>query len=467
MSTILLFSLAPLGCDGAGDTGEATAAVAANTAPEADAGSDQEVSGSEVVQLDGRGSYDPDGDPLTYHWSFDSAPSGSGFQPSEQEARSATGGLTPNDSGSASTTGFVPDAVGTYLVRLVVNDGKDDSDPDFVTVVVDEPSTLPVANAGADQTVAVGGTAVLDGANSYDPNGLDLSYTWTVVSVPDGSVVNASALSGADAESASFTVDKKGAYMLSLVVSNGLAESVADSVTITGLGTDTEPVADAGGDLSAEDCSDIQLDGSGSSDPDGDALEYFWEVQSVPSGSSATNDNFSDRRAEKPTFWADIAGSYIVSLTVSDGTEWSVLDNITLTVGERSSNSAPSVNVGALTTISAGNTECTEDAYGYDCEECAATNATVGDTIVITDPDGDPYTVLWEVSSGDATISDATELVTTVSFEGAEASEPDVCDENAYDLILYVTDCPGATTTTTVSPTVECCGQADASEKKP
>ena len=466
MTSLILLSLAPLGCDGNGDTGEATAAATANSAPEADAGSDVSVSGSEVVQLDGRGSYDPDGDALTYHWSFDSAPEGSDFAPSEQEARSSNGGLTPNDSASASTTAFVPDAVGTYLVRLVVNDGQDDSDPDFVTVVVEEPSTLPVANAGADQTVAVGGTAVLDGSGSYDPNGLDLGYTWTVVSVPDGSTVNAGALSGADAESASFTVDKKGDYMLSLVVDNGLAESVADSVTITGLGTDTEPVADAGGDMSAEDCTDIQLDGSGSSDPDGDALEYFWEVQSVPSGSSATNDNFSDRTAEKPTFWADIAGTYIMSLTVSDGTAWSVLDNITLTVGERSSNSAPSVNVGALATVSAGNTECTEDAYGYDCEECAAVNTTIGDTIVITDPDGDPTTVLWEVSSGDAVISDATELVTTISLEGAEATEPDICDENAFDLLLYVTDCPGATTTTTVTVTAECCGTAGSGKGK-
>ncbi len=466
MSTLILIAFAPLGCDGDGDTGVA-ATAASNSVPEADAGSDVSAAGSEVVQLDGRGSYDPDGDPLTFHWSFDSAPDGSDFAPSEQEARGASGDFTPNDSSSASTSAFVPDVVGTYLVRLVVNDGKDDSDPDFVTVVVDEPTTLPVANAGVDQTVAVGSVAVLDGSNSYDPNGFDLDYGWTVVSVPDGSAVSAATLTGADAESASFTVDKKGDYLLSLVVGNGLTESVADSITVTGLGTENQPEADAGDDKAAEDCTHIQLDGSGSSDPDGDALQYFWEVQSVPSGSTATNANFDDRTGEKPTFWADIAGSYIMSLTVSDGSDWSVLDNITLTVSERQANSAPSVNVGVIATVSAGTSECSEDAYGYDCAECSAVNTTVGDTITITDPDGDPYTVVWEVSSGDATISDPTELVTTVNLEGAEASEPDLCDENAYDLLLYVTDCPGATTTTTVTVTAECCGQEESGEKSP
>ncbi|MGQ9602400.1 MAG: PKD domain-containing protein, partial [Candidatus Bipolaricaulia bacterium] len=48
-----------------------------NRPPIADAGLDQEVDVGERVQLDGSGSFDPDGDSLSYSWAFISKPSGS------------------------------------------------------------------------------------------------------------------------------------------------------------------------------------------------------------------------------------------------------------------------------------------------------------------------------------------------------------------------------------------------------
>ena len=93
-----------------------------NHKPIADAGAD--ISGAQVaryVYLDGSGSYDPDGDSLTYAWTQTSGPSvilGNADKP---------------------VAGFRPDTLGTYVFTLVVSDGTENSDPDSVTVEVTVP----------------------------------------------------------------------------------------------------------------------------------------------------------------------------------------------------------------------------------------------------------------------------------------------------------------------------------------
>jgi PKD repeat protein len=60
----------------------------------------------------------------------------------------------------------------------------------------------------------------------------------------------------------------------------------------------------------------VTLDGTGSTDADGDTLTYSWTLQSTPAGSASV---LSSATAEKPTFTPDKAGSYVAKLTVSDG----------------------------------------------------------------------------------------------------------------------------------------------------
>ena len=90
-----------------------------NTIPKADAGPDQIVGEDNVVTLNGSGSSDPDGDPLTYQWTFNSIPYGSSAK------------LTFANIASPS---FIPDIEGDYVAQLIVNDGKDNSPPDEVRV---------------------------------------------------------------------------------------------------------------------------------------------------------------------------------------------------------------------------------------------------------------------------------------------------------------------------------------------
>ncbi len=79
-----------------------------------------------IIQLDGRQSSDPEGQPITFSWSFNQVPIGS--------TAKDTGFRNIRPSGTA--VSFVPDKIGVYVVQLIVNDGELDSVPATVTVSI-------------------------------------------------------------------------------------------------------------------------------------------------------------------------------------------------------------------------------------------------------------------------------------------------------------------------------------------
>jgi hypothetical protein len=74
-------------------------------------------------------------------------------------------------------------------------------------------------------------------------------------------------------------------------------------------------VAYAGVDQDAVPDQTIYLDGSGSSDPDGQGLSYSWTVSSRPDGSTS---QLSNPATMSPTLLADLAGDFTLCLTVTD-----------------------------------------------------------------------------------------------------------------------------------------------------
>ena len=421
-----------------------------NNPPVADAGSDQSLSADQEIRLDGGGSFDPDGDAMSYTWSFSRVPDGSGLVDLENP-------FSTNNTASSITT-FEPDMMGTYIVSLVVTDTKGESSmTDSVIVSVSE-GALPTADAGDDQSATQGATVDISGAGSFDPLNRGLSYEWSISSAPTNSTAT---IQDATAVTTSFQPDLSGNYLISLVVNSGVSISEPDVMVVNVASSSPEaPIASAALATSAvtEDCSEIALDASASYDPNGDSLSYFWSLQQKPSDSFSANSSFSDRHSVDPTFYADVAGEYVFSMAVNDGSDWSTPELLTLDVTERVLNSAPAVNAGTSMAVDGGEGVCEMSGYSYSCMSCDDVTVVLGQGASINDPDGDGYTLEWSVLDGNANITEPKALTTNITLKNAYPEEPNVCAETTYEVQLEATDCPGAVSTDVVTYTVTCCG---------
>jgi hypothetical protein len=131
---------------------------------------------------------------------------------------------------------FTADLAGTYVVNLLVNDGKvNSSNVSAVTVTASAANSTPVANAGVNQTVTRSGTpsvvtVTLTGAGSTDANGDTLTYLWALTTRPTGSTAS---LSSTTVVSPTFVADVAGIYVASLIVNDGKVSSTVATVAIT------------------------------------------------------------------------------------------------------------------------------------------------------------------------------------------------------------------------------------------
>jgi hypothetical protein len=267
-------------------------AARANSAPTAKIAPPAAVNAGEIVILNGSGSFDPDGNAITYHWAL-TPPLGSKAVLSNP---------------SAVNPAFTADIPGDYVVRLIVNDGTVDSAP--ATAIVNS-NGVPMADAGPDQLIVLDGTVVqLIGDASSDPDGDQLTYAWTFVSRPPGSKAELDAPTFARPR---FTADIKGSYVATLLVSDPSGAKNGDSVTVSF--NNLAPVANAGVDRVAFVGSIVVANGS-AADGNGDPLTYRWSLLSVPAGSFA---ELAGANTLAPSFVANVAGTYVLQLIANDG----------------------------------------------------------------------------------------------------------------------------------------------------
>lgn len=183
-----------------------------NISPIANAGEDQTVNEGDIVMLDGSNSYDLNLDQLTFLWT-------------------APEGITLT-SDTLSTPSFVAPEVTkdtTIVFSLTVNDGEANSTSDQVSITIKQVNKAPIAEAGKSQTVYEGKTVTLNGANSYDSDGDNISYYWT-------SLNDDIQLSSHTLQKPTFLapeVDESTTYIFKLVVNDGIANSVEDITYVT------------------------------------------------------------------------------------------------------------------------------------------------------------------------------------------------------------------------------------------
>lgn len=352
-----------------------------NQVPLADAGRTQNVQAGAVVTLDGSLSRDPDGQTLSYTWAWVSKPA------------SSTAVLA---SGDAVKAAFVADVPGTYVLSLVVSDGKAASAPVNVTVNASALNAVPVASAGINQSVVVGQLVALDGSGSTDADRQPITFLWRLITKPAGSTAT---LVGETTARPAFTADLAGVYAASLVVSDGLSSSEPVVVSVTAGVANVAPVANAGINQNVVMGAAVTLDGSASSDANRDPLSYKWTVVSKPTGSGAS---LSSETEVRPVFTADLAGTYVFSLSVSDGQLRS--DFAAVTVIATSVNAAPVAVAGADQSVLAGASVTLNGSASSDANR-------------------DPLTYLWALvtkpAGSNATLSGATTVRPTFTADVA------------------------------------------------
>ena len=241
------------------------------------------------------------------------------------------------------------DFAGEDSFDFKANDGEKDSNIATVSITVIPVNEPPFADAGPDENVETGSRVTLDGSNSFDPDGdlidFDWSVDWRIDAKPEGSLLADRDIEGRTTPNPSLSLDVDGVYVLQLIVNDGELSSEPDFVELIASTLNVPPNAEAGDDLSVSVGETALLDGSASEDPDGDdqALTYLWSFAAVPLGSNLVSSDIEERERAQARFQPDVAGDYLVTLRVSDGTDSSA-DNVLITAS--GVNVAPNARAG-------------------------------------------------------------------------------------------------------------------------
>ena len=206
-----------------------------------------------------------------------------------------------------------------------------------------KPVSAPVAGIGGQpvtiytlSNVSVGSVVKLDGSatgGSSDPQGRDLTFTWSFTQLPTGS---AAALNDAHSQTPSFVADVDGEYDVQLIVANAFLSSTPATAKITA--SKCGERAPVNGTLAAGPLVSGAVIGVGTliqvsapalvqpdnsitdgicATPQNKTLTYAWRMISQPASSTAALNNPS---ADKPSFTPDVDGDYMLRLVTTDST---------------------------------------------------------------------------------------------------------------------------------------------------
>ena len=179
----------------------------------------------------------------------------------------------------------------------------------------------PTAEAGGPYTGVAGTAIALSSAGSTDSDGTITSYAW---SFGDGTTGTGATVNK--------TYNAAGAYTVTLTVTDNSGATATDQATVTvTAGSNTAPIAEANGPYTATVGVPFTLSSVGSSDAGGSIASYSWNLGN---GTTATG--------ASPVVTYPTAGTYTITLTVTDNGGLTATDQAQVTV---SAGTSPSGNV--------------------------------------------------------------------------------------------------------------------------
>jgi ribosomal protein L14 len=295
------------------EVSSASAAVAPNKAPVANAGLDLNITlPTNSVIFSGSGS-DPDGTIAAYKWTKISGPSQFSIV-SSTKAQTTVNNLSQ----------------GIYQFELTVTDNAGATATDVVQVTVNAAASptnqSPKANAGSNLTITLPTNSVTLSGSGTDADGTIASYKWAKTSGPSTYTIVSST-------TAQTQVDNlvQGTYQFELTVTDNSGATAKGTVQVTvnpaPLSQNKAPEASAGSDLVTMLPMDtITLTGTGS-DEDGTIASYKWTKISGPSQFSIVSPSKSRTLVKSLK-----EGLYQFELTVTDNAGASAKDTVELAV---------------------------------------------------------------------------------------------------------------------------------------
>ena len=280
---------------GEASTASVTLAVeATNQAPIAQLVAERSIMLNDLVTLQCAQCNDPEGQPLSYLWKLQGKPENSIAQLIQH---------------TTATPSLSADIEGDYVITLIVSDGQLSSEQ-ATTVLHAQANEKPTAIISDVPSILVDEEIQLDGSQSTDPEGKDLTYEWEIVS-PLGRAT----LSNTDVAKPLFKASMAAEFVVSLRTNDGAKYSDTQTITITvnrnappvlifeGLQTRTAVVGNP-----------VTFDVSQSYDPEGTPLNYTW-VLIKPDGSNAALTTTDQSTTQ---FTPDIAGIYSSAIVIED-----------------------------------------------------------------------------------------------------------------------------------------------------
>ncbi len=235
-----------------------------------------------------------------------------------QDVRRLNGNVSAENVWHSETVDLTPYKSADLKVRFrsKVSASDEDANVDNVRIVgiADGPNTAPVAVVGGPYSVNEGDSVVLSGAASSDPDGSIASYAWDFDN--DGQYDDASGVS------VNFSTTVSGLHTVGLQVTDNRGATAVTSTTVTV--NNVAPTANAGSDVNGFVGTPVSLSATGSTDPGYDIVSYAWDLDN--------DGQYDDASGVNATFSAAAAGTYIVSVLVTDADGATSTDSATITL---------------------------------------------------------------------------------------------------------------------------------------